>query len=141
MYKLLFVFLLVVELFLFIEISSQIGVWATIFWLIGTALAGIQAFKFCGAMTSYFSYYSAVMGQDPSQDVINSFIIMVGGILLIIPGVLTDIMGVLCLFPSLRRYVTIKMAGGKNGSGGGPKPGTHDPDHIEIIEGKYRRHR
>ncbi len=145
LFKLLFIFLFLLELFLFVEIGSQIGGWTTIFWVIGTALAGFQTLRFYGMTASYFSYYSMVRGADPSQEVVNSFAIIMGAILLMIPGFLTDVIGLLCLLPLLRRYliakfVTTKKKGG--GSGGGPSGRrANKPDDTEVIEGEYRRHR
>jgi UPF0716 protein FxsA len=91
-----------VELWLVILVGQQIGVAGTIAALF--ALSAIGVFVLRRAGTKAFREADAAMrtGQAPRRDIIDTLMVMVGGILLIIPGFLTGLLGALMALPFTR---------------------------------------
>jgi UPF0716 protein FxsA len=86
----------------FVVVGRQIGVLATLGLVIGAMVLGaillrVQGF---GVMSRIRNELDA--GQDPSRELANGVMIFVAGILLLIPGFITDIIGLLLFLPLVR---------------------------------------
>lgn len=96
---LLMVVVTALEVMLITKIGAVIGFWLTLLLIIGTALIGSQQLK---------KQWRFVMGKlqslqsEPSTALIEAFILLICGVLLVTPGFLTDIVGFLGLVPVLR---------------------------------------
>ena len=110
--KVIPVFLLlipIIEIILFIEIGSIIGSFNTILTIFGTALIGIYIIKH-NAATYMSEIRSKLMnGLRPDQEILSGIIVFICGIFLLLPGFLTDFIGLLFLYKpirslSIRRY-------------------------------------
>ena len=99
---LLFTLIPVVELFLLIQLSSFMGPLSTIILVISTGFAGASLAKLQGLQTITRIQENYKQGIMPGDEVIDAFLILVAGIVLITPGLLTDIAGILLLIPSTR---------------------------------------
>lgn len=102
---LLFIVLPLAEIGGFIIVGSEIGVLATIGLIIGTTILGaillrIQGF---GAMTRIRTAMET--GASPGRDLVHGAMIMLAGILLILPGFITDALGLLMFIPAVRNLV------------------------------------
>jgi UPF0716 protein FxsA len=103
---LLFILLVVVpitEVFLLFQVGGLIGFWPTVGIVIftaalGSSLARAQALR-------VWADWSASMSrlESPTHSVLEGIMILVGGVLLITPGFLTDTLGFLLLIPWTRR--------------------------------------
>lgn len=103
--KFLLLALPLLEIAVFIWVGKMIGVGWTILLIIATTVLGIfllrrQGFK----ILNEFSQHARQGHAQPSQVLEGSFI-FIGGFLLIIPGFITDVIGLLCLIPFLRRAI------------------------------------
>lgn len=101
---LLFTIIPIVELALLIEIGRIIGVLATIgivaiTGIIGAALARQQGFIVVTKIRERLS-----RGEIPTDDLVEALLILVGGVTLITPGILTDITGFLLIIPFSRVF-------------------------------------
>ena len=93
------------EIYLFIHIGGAIGAIPTLFITILTAVIGIAMLRVQGINT-LFRYRSAIArGEPPAFELLEGFVLLVGGALLLIPGFLTDGIGFLCLLPASRMYI------------------------------------
>ena len=103
--KLFFAFTLipVVEIYLLIKLGSFLGALNTIILVIGTGLAGAYLARMQGMQTMLRVRSSLQQGLMPTEDLIDALIIFTAGIVLLTPGFLTDIAGLLLLFPVTRR--------------------------------------
>jgi UPF0716 protein FxsA len=66
-------------------------------------------------------------------------VLLATGVLLLLPGFITDALGFLLLVPALRRALIVallKRRGSLRPGGPGPGPG---PDRQGYIEGEFRR--
>ena len=102
---LLFTVLPVVELYLLITIGQHVGAWPTIALVLGTGMLGAWLAKHEGARVLQSWQSSMARGEIPQEGVISSVLVLVGGVLLVTPGVVTDAMGLLLLVPWTRRLV------------------------------------
>lgn len=97
MKKILFGLLTLVfaEIALFIIIGNVIGVFYTLLLIIFTSIAGLLIAKKRGTKSIQDIQKSMQQGQPPAVAVIETFMIFIGGILLALPGFITDILGLL----------------------------------------------
>ena len=93
-----------VELFILIKIGGHIGALNTILLVIVTALLGAMLVRMEGLRTLRQIQSSLAQGQLPAEELIDGVLIFAGGILLVIPGVLTDLCALILLIPYTRMH-------------------------------------
>ncbi len=94
----------VIEIYLLIKIGSSLGALNTVILVIGTGLTGAYLARLQGMQTMLRVRSSLQQGLMPTKDLIDALIIFTAGIVLLTPGFLTDLTGLLLLFPVTRRY-------------------------------------
>jgi UPF0716 protein FxsA len=99
-----------VEIVLFILIGGAIGVWWTLAWVLVAAGLGVVVLK--GIATTGGMTISQDMREltNPLSPLAHRAMVTIGGTLLIIPGFLTDAVGLLLLVPPVRSGI-IKLVG------------------------------
>lgn len=105
MFKVLFVVFIVVpmlELYVLIEVGSAIGALPTILLTIFTAALGAWFMKLQGLRVVQQAQISMARGEAPQQQVIEGMLVFVGGAVLLLPGLVTDVIGFLLLIPPIR---------------------------------------
>lgn len=102
---LLFTVVPVVELYLLITLGQNVGAAPTIGLVLGTGLLGAWLAKREGTRVVRSWQASMARGEPPKEGVISSLLVLVGGVLLVTPGVVTDVTGLVLLLPWTRRLV------------------------------------
>lgn len=102
---LLFTVVPVVELYLLITIGKSVGAVPTIALVLATGFLGAWLAKREGARVLRSWQESMARGEIPREGVISSVLVLLGGVLLVTPGVVTDVAGLLLLVPWTRRRV------------------------------------
>ena len=102
---LLFTVVPLVELSILIWIGGQTAWWVPIVMVIGTGIAGAALARWQGWQVLQRIREEARAGRVPASALIDGFLILVAGILLVTPGVLSDLVGVALLIPPLRSIV------------------------------------
>lgn len=92
----------VVELYLLIKIGTVIGGLNTIALVILTGFAGAWLARMEGLNTMFRVQQNLNQGIMPAEELIDAFIILIAGLVLITPGLLTDVFGLLLLWPVTR---------------------------------------
>lgn len=154
---LIFVVLPLVEIALFVKVGGLIEVMPTIMLVVLSAVAGTAIIRRQGMQA--FSRLDADLaaGGDPFGPVADRALVVVAGILLILPGFLTDTVGLLLLVPPLRRAllrrgaanVTVRATTvyvrprGASRPGPAPEnppsaPQTIDADYEVVRDSKHR---
>jgi UPF0716 protein FxsA len=109
----LFVIVPIVELALLIEIGGLLGTFNTILLIFITGIAGAALAKHQGLGVIYRIREELGRGQIPSQELFHGLCVLIGGLLLLTPGFLTDAIGFILLIPITRRgierYVRSKL--------------------------------
>ena len=93
----------IIEIYLFIKIGSQIGAFNTISLIIITAVFGLYYAKYEGLNTLKSGVQQIVKNELPIYEIISGAALAFAALLMILPGFLTDIIGLLIIFPWTRR--------------------------------------
>jgi UPF0716 protein FxsA len=99
---LLFIGLPLLELYILIKIGSYLGAFLTISLIIFTALLGLLLARFEGLRTWHQIRQSLSQGIVPAEEMLDSVLIFVGGVLFVVPGVITDLAALVLLIPFTR---------------------------------------
>jgi len=102
---LLFIVVPAVELALLIEVGERIGTLNTIALIVVTGVLGASLANRQGLATLRSIQDATARGEIPANAMIDGVIILIAGALLITPGILTDVVGFLCLIPAARNAV------------------------------------
>ena len=113
--RFVFLFILLlpfVEIWSLIEVGSRIGVMSTIGLLVLSGVVGMQLLKWQGVSTLLRINEKLAAGEMPAKEVVNGVLLAMAGVLLIIPGFITDVIALICWFPLTRyliRHVLVKQ--------------------------------
>src|SRR6185437_11726815 len=99
---LLFIVVPIAELFVIIQVGGLIGVWPTLLLLLLDAILGSWLLKHEGRAAWRRFNQALAERRMPAKEVADGFLIILGGALLIAPGFITDIFGILFLLPPTR---------------------------------------
>ena len=163
---LVFIAVPLLEIALLIKIGQSIGFWATILIVIATAAIGTLLLHQQGMATLRRVLDAMDKGEPPVTPVLEGLVLLVAGLLLLTPGIITDTIGFTLLIPPVRellvrhalgRLFVVNVAGrtwrssegANDGSAesGWTSPGhargtSHQPPHSgdgPVIEGEYQR--
>lgn len=107
MFRLLLLLIIVVpalEIALLIFSGNVIGVWQTIFLIIATGVLGAWLAKKEGLQALRLAQLQTQQGQLPSGVILDGICILVGGVVLLTPGFITDAIGFFLLVPKTRTF-------------------------------------
>jgi len=106
----------IVEIYLFIKVGSQIGAFNTISLIFITAFFGIVYAKYEGFNTLKSGMSQIVKNELPLYEIISGAAITFAALLLIFPGFATDLLGLLIIFPPIRKLILKKIPNKQNQS-------------------------
>lgn len=149
-FMLLFLLFPILELAVLISVGSAIGVLPTIALVIATSIFGGLMLRIAGITTAWRARERLARGEMPDQEVLQGLMMAVGGGLLLLPGFISDVIGVLCLLPFTRRRLVERVRrraaeqaarqrafaddlAARNGQSGS---GSSRPN---VLEGEYER--
>ncbi len=92
----------VIELYLLIKLGTIIGPFSTLLLVILTGAAGAYLARLQGLEAMFRVRERLQQGEIPAEEMLDALIIFIAGIVLLTPGLLTDISGLLLLFPPTR---------------------------------------
>ena len=95
------------EMSAFIYIGGEIGGLFTLLGVFVTAIIGLSLLKSQGGAVMTKIRFDLAQGRAPVGSIADSLSLAVGGILMLIPGYVTDAVGILLFMPGVR-----KIAGG-----------------------------
>lgn len=107
---LLFVALPVLELVLLLRIGGWIGVLPTILLVLATGMAGAAIARSQGVAAIGRMQRELAHGRPPVAPMVDGFLIFAAGLLLLTPGVITDVFGVALLLPPVRALARHALA-------------------------------
>lgn len=126
---LFFIALPLIEIALFIWIGSAIGVGMTLLLILLSAVLGVSILR--GQQARALEMMQNRMRFDPGTALAQGAFRAVSGILLILPGFLTDALGLVLLIPGLQRAI-VAMIGAR-----ATVTTTHTHAQDDIIEGDF----
>jgi UPF0716 protein FxsA len=99
----LFVLIPLVELYLLIKVGGLIGAGPTVAIVVLTGILGGLMAKRQGFVVLRRIRRSLEEGILPTGSLVDGLFVLAGGLLLLTPGLLTDLTGILALWPRTRR--------------------------------------
>jgi len=129
-----------VELYLLIEVGSEIGAVPTIALSVFTAMLGGYLVRMQGFAVLFRAQSQMANKEVPAIELMEGVMLLIVGLALLLPGFITDAIGFLLLIPPLRRWLIVRWlkSRGTLRPATGQKPGPETrADHV--IEGEYRR--
>jgi UPF0716 protein FxsA len=139
-----------VEIWLLFVIGHRIGGLATFGLLLGGAVVGGAVARNAGRRALQAWQQANATGVVPGDALAANAMIVVAGALLMIPGVLSDLAGLVLLVPPVRRVLAgrvrhalaARLRGhpGLGGAAAGPSPARIiDVDHADVREAREAR--
>lgn len=155
-FLLLFIAYPLIELAVLLWVGRQIGVAATLAIVIGSAILGLITVQRQGFSIVTRAQNALARGEAPVLPVAEGAFLFIAGILLILPGLIGDAVGLLLLIPPVRKAVAAWSLGRfatasitrirvfrQNASRGDPTHRNGRPTGSEklgpIIDGEYKR--
>ncbi len=160
----MFIFVPIIEIALFMQVGSVLGMWPTIGLVLITAFVGASLVRSQGVQTLMQVQAKLQQGELPTQQIVEGIMLAVSGVLLLTPGFMTDALGLLVLLPAPRSYlakqlmsrVKINSIGANQGSfhagfGGGFEqngpfqqgnpfePPGNNAQQGDVFEGEFQR--
>ncbi len=99
----LFIGLPLIEIAVFIQVGERIGVLPTILITVATAVAGSILLRAQGLATLTRARAQMDQGVMPAEELFNGFCILLAAFLLLVPGFVTDLLGLLLFVPAVRQ--------------------------------------
>jgi len=145
-----------VELYVLIQVGQAIGALPTVAILLADSLLGAFLMRSQGRAAWQRFLGASRAGRIPAREVVDGALVIFGGALLLTPGFVTDVLGILLLLPPtralVRRYlvkgVAVRMVGGPaamgfeaarayrsrtRGPAGPPRGGSQREDAVEST--------
>jgi len=121
-FLILFIVMPIVEIALLLRVGDAFGWLPTLLVVIVTAIIGSAMLRQQGLVTLNRARQRMDNGELPAMQLLEGLLIMIGGVLLLTPGFVTDTFGFLCLIPITRewlaRYISSSAAIRVSGMGG-----------------------
>ena len=102
---LLFALLPILEISVLITVGEQIGGWNTVAIVITTAFIGAYLVRQQGLSTLLTAQQKMQSGVIPGQEMAEGLLLVISGVLLVTPGFITDIFGLLLCLPLSRPLI------------------------------------
>jgi UPF0716 protein FxsA len=107
---LLFVIMPIVEIALLLKVGDAIGWLLTLGIVILTAILGTTMLRQQGIATLAAARARLDAGEVPAWQLLEGVLLLIGGVLLLTPGFVTDAFGFICLLPPTRRWLAQRIA-------------------------------
>ena len=137
----LFLVVPLAEIYVLIEVGSQVGAIATVALVVLTAAVGAALMRAQGLATLLRARAAMAKGEVPALELLEGAVILIAGALLLTPGFITDAAGFACLVPSVRRRlilaaVDLRPAGPprRDDTRPGPGPRTLEGEHSRAED-------
>jgi UPF0716 protein FxsA len=140
-----------IEIAAFVLIGNAIGLWPTLLGVLVTAIIGSIVLRIQGM--AVFNDIRGQMGRGeiPGRALADAAMIGAGGLMLLLPGYFSDVIGILLLLPPTRAVVygflksriNIVAMSSYSASGpaprGGPRQPPDEPGTIDLDSDDWRR--
>jgi UPF0716 protein FxsA len=99
----------ILEIYLLIHLIGALGFVLTLVLLLSAAALGMSLLRSQGLSTWMRVQHALARGEMPAREMLESGLIGAGGLLLLIPGFLSDILALFCLIPATRQSLALYL--------------------------------
>jgi UPF0716 protein FxsA len=103
----LLVIIPIVELAVLISVGHVIGVWPTVLLVLATSVLGGWLLRHEGGRSWRAFRDDLQAGRPPGNAATDGLVVLVGGMLMLIPGFVSDVAGLVLIFPPTRRLARV----------------------------------
>ena len=134
-----FLFLIIlpfIEIYTFIVIGGSIGAFNTMLWIFFSGIMGLYLLRNQGLKTLLDMQSKKTVFEPTADNFLKTIFTPIGGFFLLIPGFITDVIGILILLPITRIFILgllfsyLRPFGQGNGI---------NKNNGDWIEGEYRK--
>ncbi len=136
------------EIATFVMVGREVGIWTTLLLVLLSGVVGAVLLRIQGLGVLRRIGETTGRGVDPGRELVHGVMIVLAAFLLIIPGFLTDILGLLLFIPAVReagwQLVKSRMTIVTSGAGFRRGPQTsrgpdirHGPKVIDLDEDEF----
>ena len=137
---LLFIVVPIAELAVVIQVGQEIGVLWTVALLVADSILGSVLMRSQGRAAWQRFNEATRAGRVPAREVLDGALVIFGGALLLTPGFITDVLGLLFLIPPTRvlmrrllvRRGTLKLVGAMPGAASPPNGRPRDIEGTAV---------
>jgi len=104
-FALIFLLVPLIEIYILIQVGQVIGALWTVFFVVLTAVIGVQLLKSQGLSTLSRAQTKMNHGEMPATELFEGLALVVAGAFLLTPGFFTDAFGFLLLLPLTRAWM------------------------------------
>jgi len=108
-FLLLFLLFPVLELYVFFKVSTAIGFFPALLLIIAGSAIGVLVMRVAGLATVLRTRESLQRGELPAEQMFSGLLTGLAGGLLLVPGFISDVLGLICLLPFTRRAIIRKI--------------------------------
>ena len=142
----LFTVVPMVELFILVKIAGGLGAFKAIVLVIVTGIIGAHLARQQGLRTIQNIRGELKSGRLPGAELVEGLIILIAAVVLITPGLLTDILGFLLLLPLCRKGIYLlllsklkeKIRSGRITFQGKKKKDHNDEERNDVIDVDFK---
>ncbi len=126
MFKYLLILLLTlpfIDLYVLIQLTSMIGFLQTLLIVLVTGVIGAEIIRREGRNV-FQKLHTSVTGKEISRNLLELVLLVIGGIMLLSPGLVTDFLGLVMVLRPTRERIMLKLA---------EKLGENSDIHVESY--------
>jgi UPF0716 protein FxsA len=127
-----------IEIAVFIQVGEWIGLWPTVGLALLASLLGIQLLRYQGLVTLARAREAARRNEPPVDALADGLCMLLAGLLLALPGFVTDLLGLILLLPFVRQMVRARLWRGFGARERRRAP-VIEADYTVLDEGKNER--
>nr|CRH07909.1 FxsA cytoplasmic membrane protein [Candidatus Magnetococcus massalia] len=134
---------IVLEINVIAMVGDAIGGWTTFFSIIASAVVGIAIVRHEGIKTLFNMQNKMAHGETPTAHLVDGLLLLLAGVLLLLPGFISDTIGLLLALPLSRvplRFILMQsfmaLVLAKAGQAAGSRAGRSGED---VVEGEFKR--
>lgn len=136
----LFVAIPLIELYVLIEVGAEIGAISTIALTVFTAVLGGLLVRLQGLSVLFRVREVTEQGGIPAVEMVEGAVLLLAGLTLLLPGLITDALGFILLVTPIRRALILALLRRYAGLHPGAVPPRDEPPPGQrTIEGEWRR--
>jgi UPF0716 protein FxsA len=106
----LFIAVPLIEIALFVVVGGWLTLWPTLALVVLSAMLGSWVIRRQGRVAGLELQRAMSEMRDPGRPLAEGAMVVLAGVLLVLPGFLTDSLGLLLLIPLVRRALLARMA-------------------------------
>jgi len=130
-----FIVIPIVEIYVIIQVGQVIGAWWTIALLVADSIFGSWLIRHEGRRAWQALTVALESGRMPATELADGALILVGGTLMLSPGFVTDVVGIVLILPFTRplaRRLLTRLVARRIIVAGRPGPGSDGP----VVRGE-----